>query len=162
MRLLIDLQGAQSESRYRGIGRYTLSIVEGILANRGNHEVILLVNGNLQSSLSYLCKKFFNLDNKVSFCEWRAPGKLAANDPGNSMRRKVAEMMRSAIINSLQPDVVYIPSLFEGFLDDAVVTVNNKNPTYYTVVTLYDLIPLLNAKEYLHGNSLFQSFYQKR
>jgi glycosyltransferase involved in cell wall biosynthesis len=162
MRLLIDLQGAQSESRYRGIGRYTLSIVAGILANRGNHEVILLVNGNLQSSLSYLCKKFFNLENKVSFCEWQAPGKLAANDPGNSVRRKVAEMMRSAVINSLQPDVVYIPSLFEGFLDDAVVTINNKNPTYYAVVTLYDLIPLLNAREYLHGNSIFQDFYQKR
>jgi glycosyltransferase involved in cell wall biosynthesis len=162
MRLLIDLQGAQSESRYRGIGRYTLSIVEGILANRGNHEVILLVNGNLQAGLSYLCTKFFNLGNRVTFCEWQAPGKLAANDPAHSVRRKVAEMMRSAVINSLQPDVVYIPSLFEGFLDDAVVTIDNSNATYYSAVTLYDLIPLLNAKEYLDGNYLFQEFYHKR
>lgn len=161
MRLLIDLQGAQSESRYRGIGRYTLSIVEGILAHRGDHEVILLVSGNLQPGLNDVRRRFSHLGTGVTLCEWQAPGKLAANDPANSVRRKLAEMMRSAVIHSLQPDVVYIPSLFEGFLDDAVVTIDNSQATYSSAVTLYDLIPLLNEKEYLHGNSLFQAYYHR-
>ena len=40
MRIVIDLQGAQTESRYRGIGRYTMSLTKAIVQNRGSHEVI--------------------------------------------------------------------------------------------------------------------------
>ena len=39
MRILIDLQGAQSKSRFRGIGRYTLSLAKAIAKNRGDHEI---------------------------------------------------------------------------------------------------------------------------
>ena len=45
MRIVIDMQGAQTESRYRGIGRYTLSLAQGIARNRGEHEIMLALNG---------------------------------------------------------------------------------------------------------------------
>ena len=41
MRIVIDMQGAQSASRFRGIGRYTMDLVGGILRNRAEHEIIL-------------------------------------------------------------------------------------------------------------------------
>ena len=45
MKILIDLQGAQtSGSRHRGIGRYSLSFTEGVLRNRGDHDVHILLN----------------------------------------------------------------------------------------------------------------------
>ena len=37
MRIVIDLQGAQSLSRFRGIGRYSLALTQGIIRNRGQH-----------------------------------------------------------------------------------------------------------------------------
>ena len=45
MRIVIDVQGAQTESRTRGIGRYTLSFVDALVRHRGNHDIILALNG---------------------------------------------------------------------------------------------------------------------
>jgi hypothetical protein len=39
------MQGAQSESRFRGIGRYTMSFTQALVRNRGEHEIILALNG---------------------------------------------------------------------------------------------------------------------
>ncbi len=38
MRIVIDLQGAQTESRFRGIGRYSIAIARGIIRNNSRHE----------------------------------------------------------------------------------------------------------------------------
>jgi hypothetical protein len=45
MRIVIDMQGAQTESRFRGIGRYTMSFSQAIARRRGEHEIILALNG---------------------------------------------------------------------------------------------------------------------
>ena len=45
MRIVVDLQGAQTESRFRGIGRYTHSLAQAIVRNRGEHEVLIALNG---------------------------------------------------------------------------------------------------------------------
>ena len=43
MRIVIDLQGAQTESRFRGVGRYTLSIAKAMCREADGHEIILLI-----------------------------------------------------------------------------------------------------------------------
>ena len=45
MRIVIDMQGAQTESRFRGIGRYALCFAQGVAQNRGEHEVVLALSG---------------------------------------------------------------------------------------------------------------------
>ncbi|MGQ9670373.1 MAG: hypothetical protein ACUVWY_09430, partial [Desulfosoma sp.] len=45
MRIVIDLQGAQTESRFRGIGRYSLSIAKAIAQNRNDHEILIALSG---------------------------------------------------------------------------------------------------------------------
>ena len=45
MRIVIDMQGAQTESRFRGIGRYTLAFAQAVVRNRGEHEVLLALSG---------------------------------------------------------------------------------------------------------------------
>ena len=47
MRIVIDMQGAQTDSRKRGIGRYTLGLAKALLRNRGEHEILLVLNGLL-------------------------------------------------------------------------------------------------------------------
>ena len=48
MRIVIDLQGVQNESRYRGIGRYSLAfvkaLVKALIDRRAQHEVIVLLS----------------------------------------------------------------------------------------------------------------------
>ena len=51
MRIVIDMQGAQTESRFRGIGRYTLSFAQAIARNRGEHKVLLALSGLFQKPM---------------------------------------------------------------------------------------------------------------
>ena len=54
MKLLIDLQGAQSESRHRGIGRYSLALALELVRQAGDDEVHILLNAQLHESIDEL------------------------------------------------------------------------------------------------------------
>jgi len=54
MRIIIDMQGAQTESRYRGIGRYTTSLVEAIVRDNVQHDIVLALTGSLHESVGAL------------------------------------------------------------------------------------------------------------
>mgnify|MGYP001257491915 CR=1 FL=1 len=51
MRIVIDLQGAQTESRFRGIGRYSLSFVRALLSQRSQHDFWVVLNGRFGESI---------------------------------------------------------------------------------------------------------------
>ena len=51
MRIVIDLQGAQTESRFRGIGRYSLSFVRALLNQRSRHDFWVVLNGRFGESI---------------------------------------------------------------------------------------------------------------
>jgi hypothetical protein len=59
MKVLIDLQGAQSGSRFRGIGRYTLEVINAIILESGKEdEIHLLINASLIDGAQHL-QNFF-------------------------------------------------------------------------------------------------------
>ena len=60
--------------------------------------------------------------------------------------------MREATIAARSPDVAFVTSLFEGFVDDAVTSVGSYSEAVPTAVVLYDLIPLLRPDEYLRSD----------
>src|SRR5690349_3247261 len=61
MRIVIDLQGTQSESRFRGIGRYSLALALGVARNAGEHEIWLVMNGGLPAAIEDLRAQFAGL-----------------------------------------------------------------------------------------------------
>jgi len=162
MRVVLDLQGAQGESRIRGIGRYSLSLAEAIVRNRGAHEVRLVLNGMLTDGIEPIRAAFENLLPREHIHVWHATAPTNSVHPGNEGRRYTAEWLREAFIASLAPDVVHISSLFEGFGDDAVHSLGRTPWTAPTVVTLYDLIPLLKDSGYAHPDPAFDPFYHDR
>lgn len=161
MRIVIDMQGAQTESRFRGIGRYTLEFAKAVARNRGEHEVFLALNGSLKESLRDIQYSFAGLLSKKSFKVWHPPVPIRAFEKGNEQRRLVSEKIYNAFIRGLEPDVVHITSLFEGYVDDALTCVTSHRDTI-TTVTHYDLIPLLNPKQYLDGLPLYRDFYTEK
>lgn len=60
--------------------------------------------------------------------------------------------MYEAFLASLDPDIVHVTSLFEGFVDDAVTSIGALGKTFPTSVTLYDLIPLHDPDRFLQPN----------
>lgn len=149
MRIVIDMQGAQTESRFRGIGRYSVSLAQGIVRNRGEHEVYLVLNGMLSEGIEAIRGAFVDLLPQSHIRVWYAEGPVAGIDPANNSRNEVAKYIRQACIDELQPDVVHITSAVEGFIDDAVIGAPPSNSRAIVSATLYDLIPLTNPKQYL-------------
>lgn len=162
MRIVIDMQGAQTESRFRGIGRYTMSLTQAIVRNRGEHEIILALSGLFPDTIEPIRAAFNGLLPQENIRVWYAPGPVRERDPGNEWRREVAECIREAFLASLRPDAVFISSLFEGYCDDAVTSIGVFAPHIPTAVVLYDLIPLLNPEIYLHSNPAYAKNYQRK
>lgn len=162
MRLVIDLQGAQSASRFRGIGRYSLALAENIAKLRGEHEVLIALSDAFPETIAPLRKQFSNILPAENVRVWCAPGPVAAHNPENTRRRRQAELIFEAFIASLKPDVLLITSLFEGYGDDLTVNVRAMEFDIPTAVILYDLIPLHNPEKYLLPNPQWCALYQER
>ncbi len=148
MRIVIDMQGAQTESRYRGIGRHAISISRAIVRNRGEHEVFLALSGAFPDTIEPIRATFDGLLPQENIRIWHAPGPVAEENVANDGRREVAELIREAFFSSLQPDVIHITSLFEGYADDAVTSIGRFDNSTPVSVSIYSLAPLLNSSHY--------------
>ena len=162
MRIVIDMQGAQTESRFRGIGRYSLSLTRAIVRNRGEHEIILALSGLFPETIEPIRAAFDGLLLQENIRVWHAPGPIRECDSGNKWRRETAALIREAFLASLNPDVVYISSLFEGYVDDAVTSIGEFATHIPTAVTLYDLIPLLSPEIYTKHNKAYEAYYFRK
>ncbi|KVD55723.1 glycosyl transferase family 1 [Burkholderia ubonensis] len=159
MRIVVDMQGAQSlNSRNRGVGRYTESIVKAMIRNRGKHEIVLALNGAFEESAWILREQFEAMLSPRDIHVWHAAGPAAYVDKANLWRRQSGELTYEAFLTSLRPDFIYIASYFEGFGDDSITSIHALQANVPVAVTLYDLIPYLYAKPYLE-NPLFKDWY---
>jgi glycosyltransferase involved in cell wall biosynthesis len=162
MRIVIDMQGAQTASRFRGIGRYTLSFAQALVRNRGDNEIILVLSGLFPETIEPIRAAFDGLLLQENICVWHAPGPVNESSVGNENRRELAEVIREAYLASLNPDIIHITSLFEGYVDDATTSIGVFDKLTPVSVTLYDLIPLQNPKEYLDNNKNYSDNYLRK
>lgn len=161
MRIVIDLQGAQSASRFRGIGRYSLSLALAMVRQAGEHEIWLALNGAFPESILSIRHAFDGLIPLERIRIFEVPAPLSEDKPSNTWRARAAEKIREHFLQQLKPDVVHVASLFEGYLDDAVTSIGTYAPELCTAVTLYDLIPLLNQRDYL-ANRTQRDYYLRK
>lgn len=162
MRIVIDMQGAQSTgSRNRGIGRYTQALVGAIARQRGEHDVVVALNGVFADSIAPIRAAFDGVLPPEKIVVWNVPAPVAGADGANAWRRKTGELMREAFLAALGPDVVLVTSLFEGLSDDAVTSIGMLARTVPTAVILYDLIPLIQRDHYL-ANPIVEGWYENK
>lgn len=157
MRIVIDMQGAQSESRFRGIGRYTLSLAQAIARQADGHEVWLALNARMPESIPDLKSAFSGLVPAERIRIFDVP----CNDQASPWIERASELIRESFLDSLQADVVLVTSVFEGFWANAVTSIGALNTRHRTVAILYDLIPLLNPDQYLPNKTLRDYYYRK-
>lgn len=163
MRILIDLQACQIEgNRVRGIGRYALALIKAILEIGNDHQFILLANRSLTNIRHQFRSELLDSCSQIYYCEWYSPGALSAEDIENKCNRLIAKHMRDYAIQRLKPQLVYIPSFFDGFRDDSVLGISNSNQGIPTVVTHYDLIPLVQSEIYLDPLPAYNKFYRAK
>ncbi len=160
MRLVIDLQGAQSDSRNRGIGRYSRALALAMAAEPGPHEVVVALNGSFRDSVEDLRDVFAPLLPPGNVLVWHGPGRQTAWMAEDAPRRRAAERIRAAFLASLRPDLLLVTSTFEGFGDDAVTTMPPDLVGPPTASICYDLIPLLRPDTYLADPVMRRWYYR--
>ena len=161
MRIVIDLQGAQTGSRFRGIGRAALSLTKAIVRNRGDDEILVVLNGLFSDSCLALQAELASILPEDHVKIWRSPGPTRGDDLANVDRIVVAKRLREAFIADLAPDIVLITSLFEGFTDDGVTSVKLYE-NLPTAVIVHDLIPLLTPDKDFETNGTSRKWYYSK
>lgn len=160
MRILIDLQACQSSgSRTRGIGRYSLSLAKAMVRNSQSHDIHLFLNAAFDEVVLELREIFSGLLPKENIHVWHglhASGEYSTN---SEWCRRANELIREQAILELRPDLLHVASLFEG--DDAVANIGGLSQSILTVVTLFDLIPLIHADPYLENKYVREWYFRK-
>ena len=160
MRLVVDVQGLQSDgSRLRGIGRYGRGLLTEMIARRGAHEVVLLLNGLYVDTIEPLRAEFGPVLGTDAIRVWRPPVGCSALETAEPGRRRAAEIMREAVIADLAPDAVFVLSLFEGLSESVVTGIGRFDARVPVATILYDLIPHVMRDPYL-TNPVVEAWYE--
>lgn len=161
MRIVIDFQGAQNDSRYRGIGRYASAFTKHFLKLARHHEVFLVLNGAFKESISEIRSEFNSLISQSRIMVWLPISPTRFYDAENDSRRLASQAIREAFLASLSPDVVLLTSLVDGAGDDVVTSIGTFASELKTAVIHYDLIPLYYEQEYLFDENIRAWYFDK-
>ena len=163
MRLVLDLQACQSEvSATRGVGRYAEGLAAHIARGIGDDELRLCFNKAYDDALERAVDVFDLLLPRQSSSAYAYP--MIAPESGGSRRPdlSVAEALIRRHWMTLQPDVLHIAHVFEGFHGRAVVPQPLPTaPGMIRSTTLYDLIPLRFPDRYL-ADPHYKAWYHRR
>src|SRR5258708_37376216 len=119
MNFLLDLQALQSDSRARGIGRYSRGLAGAIL-QQSPDKISVLVN---LSHADFEEVEYW-LDGRVARDRVRVfhgLKRIRGMDDQNQARARACEALYDAFVRSLGVDLVHILSPFDGFGDDTVM-----------------------------------------
>lgn len=161
IRCVLDLQGAQGESAFRGIGRYSLNFARAMARTAGEHEVWIALSGLFPETAASLRADFGSIIPQERIVTFNAPGPVAELDPANAWRRGAAERIREHFLAQLDPDIVHTCSMVEGFVDDCVTSVGVQNSLFAATASFYDIIPLIFPEQYLFNPVVTNHYLRK-
>jgi glycosyltransferase involved in cell wall biosynthesis len=165
MRVVLDLQACQASSRFRGVGRYSMSLAHALVAEllgRG-HEVVIALNGSFRDEVTQVRASFEKRFSGLRYFEFSIPSPCAAKDMNNQWRQMASRLLRECALASLEPDMVHVATLMaDGWEDDTVASVGLLGLHVPTALTHYDLIPLVMSDIYMPGESDFRDYYMEK
>lgn len=149
MKIILDLQAAQSESKQRGIGRYSLSLAKAIIRNAGGHQVYVSLNHVFPDTIGPLKQVLRQLLPEDHILVYRTLPQATSRNRADFWRNRAGELIRESFFAEQRADIVHTSSMFEGWADNTVASSGRLPSSYISAVTLYDLIPYLQPDRYL-------------
>ena len=142
MKIAIDLQALQTNnSRNRGIGRYTQSVIEALFRQQNTFNYQLYTNNTLQAP--NLHENYFPYNS----VDYSYIGSCDIND-----------LLLKTVLMAADVDIIFVPSPMEGL--DSTIPDYSDFPKKVFVIC-YDLIPLIFSNRYLNDSNM-RSLYMKR
>jgi glycosyltransferase involved in cell wall biosynthesis len=160
-KVLIDIQGLQSmDSSHRGVGRYTKEVVKRIINKTSEKfDYHLLFNSRMENDRKYIESIFGDAiaQNKLHAMCWLLPSKFGSNRKNYI----AAKIFRDALIDLINPSIVFSTNMQEGFNDGLAITgITNTDGRKYVTV-LHDLVPFYFYKEYLGDRAQRDWYFEK-
>jgi len=161
MRLVFDLFPCQTDSRLRGIGRYTHSLVEGLIRLRGEHEVRALANHLYADATEELRQEFSASLPQGHFSSYTHPRRASFNGDQRAYQSVATALIHHAY-QAVSPDVV-ITTPFEGWGEEGIAPLPcGSAPAALRVAVIYDFIPWLFPAHYLDPVLGYKEWYMQR
>lgn len=162
MKLVVDLLACQTDSRFRGIGRYTHALVTTMAKLRGLHQMTALANAQYTECFEDLRRDFLSLLPRGSFLPYQHT-EINETHGENSPNFNVATTLVQQAYQMLEPDCVLYPSIFEGWGEKGVVPLpTGAFPSALKSVIVYDFIPYIYAERFLQPDPYFRQYYTRR
>ncbi|TXM67534.1 glycosyltransferase family 4 protein [Methylobacterium sp. WL12] len=139
LKILLDLQTLQSDSRHRGIGNYSRGLADALLSRDDIEWHVLLSDAmpaTLRAALTWARKRIAH--ERIHVLHGLAPTR--GIDGTCAGRAQAAEVLYAGFLEALDVDLVHVASPFDGWGDETVIDITPKRATAYAA-TLYDLIP---------------------
>jgi glycosyltransferase involved in cell wall biosynthesis len=161
LKIVLDLQACQTGSRLGGIGRYAMALTKAMIQLPRDHEFFVVLNSLYPDTIPTIRRALINLlpPDRIKTIQYIGPVAEAGEE--NRVRYKVAELVREAYIRDLEPDAIFILSLFEGLYEEAVTSVGHLTDANRTATVLYDLIPLAEREKYLAQDFVYKWYCSK-
>ncbi|MEE2850837.1 MAG: glycosyltransferase [Pseudomonadota bacterium] len=160
MRIAIDLQACQNGSHGRGIGRYALSMARALVRNgRDRHSFRILLSDRFPERIASVRDAFSDLLDPSDIVVCSIPERVESAEMDFAWRTRAAEVVWADFVASFKPDAYFTPSLFEGFWDNAVTSIEPER--YLRGATVHDLIPLADPDFYLVGEGSKRAYARK-
>ncbi len=160
MRILIDLQAYQGSNGQRGIGRLIISLTKSLLKHSTNHEFFIFLSSLFPEKLEEIIVELANYLPKENIIVGDMLGPVMACNEKNIDRIRASELIRESFLEQCAPDIILLPSLFEGYVDNVITSIKKPLDTP-VVVILYDLIPLIYKNVYLKNKTVEKWYLNK-
>lgn len=161
MKIVVDLQGAQSERRYAGIDRQTAALMKSFVrAATPKHDVWVVTNAGL-GDIEVIRGAFGALLPQDRILSFAVPGPVASFDATQGPLMNVGEVLREDFLRGLNADIIWCSSLFEGWVDNSLTSIGRLPSDAIQAVTLYDLVPLSDKAKYLAEPAVRAWYFRK-
>jgi glycosyltransferase involved in cell wall biosynthesis len=157
MKILIDVLGYLTESRSRGIGRYTKELTTSMVNLAGPlHDIHILINFGFDQSSKETAREFSKIFGSSNVHYWRQPVIRDVFD-FSSAEFVSARAIYALAIRNIGPDAVVFTEPFTQSIGlDALAGSGIK-----TFPVVYDLIPAVYPDDYL-ANPIQKLWYEHR
>ena len=161
MRLAIDLQSCQTDSRERGIGRYALGLAAAIAKRGSALQTTVLLDAIDEKRLSDVRRRLRHESVRVPTATYAYPSTPAFTDSFQQLV-DAAGLLKSRLVRGIRPDVLLSTSFFEvGSCFTATYDIKALANIPKAVIA-YDLIPVLFPDRYLPDGQFISNWYRKK
>ncbi|QWD92047.1 glycosyltransferase [Polynucleobacter asymbioticus] len=98
-----------------------------VAKNCGEHEIFIALSEYFPKSLENIREKFRGILPAENIRVWSAPGSIRLDNPNNIVWNRVAEIIREGFLGALNPDLVHLCSVTQGYEEDVISGVVDNN-----------------------------------